>query len=448
MAFRIGTASADITPSLSTNPYMAGYGSTDGGREATSSSPFEPLYARAILIWEDTHPHIIISLDVLALPRAMHQRIRDRIIDLTSWSSSDILIQATHTHNGPALIDTLHPFMAYGLADLGLVRSYSADLEDTIVNLAQEALDADETAVTFDYKVSTQNFSANRVGLPYTETAVPILVARRGNGTPAAVIFSYGCHPISAGLRTLFDGDFAAGACNYIENRNPNCFAMFIQGPAGDQDPGGVRGWQLRDQHGDALGATVHSNMQSAGRALSGPMVTRYQEVQLPLDITPTAGNLAAVRASYVARLANPNGQPQWYQRHAQVMIGRIDSNSIDTAVPSPFQVWKFNGSPQLKIAMIGGELVSGYAAYFRSRNGGNNGIIVGGYANESCCYIPSNEFFPPFMPLGSYEGGWEPDFPGIAGGSMTVYGHLAHFKAGTNGVETTLVNAMNALLA
>lgn len=30
----------------------------------------------------------------------------------------------------------------------------------------------------------------------------------------------------------------------------------------------------------------------------------------------------------------------------------------------------------------------------------------------------------------------------------MNVYGHLAHFKAGTNGVETTIINAMNTLLA
>ncbi|WP_284977165.1 MULTISPECIES: neutral/alkaline non-lysosomal ceramidase N-terminal domain-containing protein [unclassified Arthrobacter] len=448
MAFRVGTASADITPSLSTNPYMAGYGTTDGGRVATSSSPYEPLYARAILIWEDTSPQIIISVDVLAIPRAMHQRIRSRIVDLADWASSDIILQATHTHNGPALIDTLQPYMAYGISDLGLIRSYSADLEDTIVNLAQDALNANEVAVTFDYKVSSQNIAANRAGLPYTETAVPILVARGTNGKPVAVIFSYGCHPISAGLRTLFDGDFAAGACNYIENNNPNCFAMFLQGPAGDQDPGGVRSWALRDQHADALGATVSTNMQTAGRALTGPISTQYKEVQLPLDITATPANLAAVRADYVARLPNPDGQPQWYQRHAQVMIARIDSNSYSTSVPSPFQVWKFNGSPQLKIALVGGELVSGYGAYFRNQNGGSNGIIIGGYANESCCYIPSNEFFPPNMPLGSYEGGWEPDYPGIAGGAMTVYGHLGHFKAGANGVETTLINAMNAMLA
>lgn len=447
MAFSVSTAKVDITPTLSTNPYMAGYGTVDGGRIATSSTPYQPLYARAIVLWDDSSPNLILSADVLAFPRAMHQRIRSRVLALAGWSSSDILIQATHTHNGPALVDTLQPHTSYGLSDLTLIRAYCVALEDKIVALVQTALAAQRTGVTLDYKVASQNFAVNRVGLPYTETAVPILVARRSNGVPRAVIFSYGCHPVSAGFRTLFDGDFPAAACNYLENQTAGSFALFLQGAAGDQDPTGARGWALRDQQGNALGATVSSAMSSVGRMIAGPLLTSYQEVQLPLDITLDPANLVNVRAAFVARLGNPGGQPPWYQRHAQGMIARIDSNSLPTSVPSPFQVWKLSGSPQLKIAMIGGELVSGYAAYFRAGQGGANGIIVGGYANESCCYIPSNEFLPPYMPQGSYEGGWDPDFPGIAGGSMTVYGHPAHFKGGNNGVEATVINAMNAML-
>lgn len=447
MAFSVSTAKVDITPTLSTNPYMAGYGTVDGGRIATSSTPYQPLYARAIVLWDDTSPNLILTADILGFPRAMHQRIRSRILALTGWLSSDILLQATHTHNGPALIDSLQPHSSYGLSGLTVIRAYTAALEDKIVALAQAALAAPQTGVTLDYKVASQNFAVNRAGLDYTETAVPVLVARRSNGVPRAVIFSYGCHPVTAGMRTLFDGDFPAAACQYIENQTAGCFPLFLQGAAGDQDPAGLRDWALRDQQGKALGTTVGSAMSSVGRTIAGPLLTSYQEVQLPLDITVTSANLVGVRAAYVARLGNPGGQPVWYQRHAEGMIARIDSNSLATTVPSPFQVWKLSGSPQLKIAMIGGELVSGFAAYFRARQGGANGIIVGGYANETCCYIPSNEFLPPYMPFGSYEGGWDPDYPGIAGGSMVVYGHAAHFRGGSDGVEATVINAMNAML-
>ncbi|BCT74431.1 hypothetical protein SCMU_02730 [Sinomonas cyclohexanicum] len=446
MAFTVSAAKNEITPTMDTNPYLAGYGSADGGRTVSTDTPYEPLWCRALVIWEDGHPNLIMSTDILDLPRSMHQNIRPRILALASWGSSDLLIQSTHTHNGPVLVDTLQPFMAYGLAEMDQIRSYSSWLEDTMVQTAQDALNAGQTSISLDYQFTTQTWSVNRAGLTYNETDVPVLVARDSGGSPAAIVFSYGCHPVAAGDQDQYDGDYPAGACNYIEN-NSNAFALFIQGPAGDQNPANAPSWTLRDQDGDSLGTAVLNAAQTAGRALTGPITTQYQEVQLPFDIDTSAGNLAAVRADYASRLPNPNGQPAWYQRHAQVMLARIDSGNVASGLPSPFQVWTIGSSTPLQMAFVGGELVSGYGVYFRSRYGGSSALWIGGYANESCAYIPSNEFLPPNMPLGSYEGGWEPDYPGLAGGSMTVYGHMAHFLAGSNGVETTLINALTSML-
>ncbi|TFC76676.1 hypothetical protein E3T23_14255 [Cryobacterium cheniae] len=449
MSFQVSTAKVGITPTLDSNPYMAGYGVQSAPRLAASSDPYrEPLYARCVILWDDSYPNALITLDLLGIPRSMNLALRPRLLALAGWSDADITLQATHTHNGPALVDMLHPFISYGLSDLTLLRSYSSWLQDKIVEVVTQALNAARTPVTLDYKVTNAGFAVNRVGLPTVEKQVPVLTARRSNGAPRAVIFSYGCHPVSAGWRELFDGDWPAGACTYIENARPGCFAMFLQGPAGDQDPAGVRSWALRDAHSSALGSAVSTAAGTAGRALSSPIQTSYEEVNLPLDILATDANLAAVRAAYVQRLDNPAGQPAWFQRHAQVMISRIDSDTIETSIPTPIQVWKLQGSPILRIALTGGELVSGYGAYFRSRFGGANGILVGGYANEVSCYVPANNFFPPYVTGGSYEGGWDLDSPGIAGGSMTVYPHLAHLKAGAGGVESTLIAAVTAQLS
>ncbi|MDL2425267.1 hypothetical protein M2C68_22185, partial [Pseudomonas sp. BAgro211] len=78
----------------------------------------EPLWARAVVIRENGSPQMILSVDVLAIPRSMHQRIRPRLLALASWATSDILLQATHTHNGPTLVDVLHPFTTYGMVEL------------------------------------------------------------------------------------------------------------------------------------------------------------------------------------------------------------------------------------------------------------------------------------------------------------------------------------------
>jgi neutral ceramidase len=74
---------------------------------------------------------------------------------------------------------------------------------------------------------------------------------------------------------------------------------------------------------------------------------------------------------------------------------------------------------------------------------------MIGGYANEVACYVCTDDFFPPTMTGGSYEGGWDVDRPDIAGGSMTVYGHLGHFHAHSDkSSESLFIASLDGLLA
>lgn len=451
MSFQVAVAKVDITPKPGVNPYLGGYGVQSGVRVVATDTPYiTPLYARCVILWDDGKPHAIVSLDILGIPPSVHQNIRPRLIALTGWASSQVVLVATHTHNGPAIGESLNPFIAYSLSDLERVAQYTAWLQDQVVELVRSTLAATRTPVTLDYRVATANFAVNRAGLSTVETAVPVIVARRTDGAVHAVVFSYGCHPVSAGWQERWDGDFPSRACTHVETQT-GAFALFLPGPAGDQDPnpgGGVRGWALCAEHGRALGTAVVTAVRANGRALPGPVASSIREVTLPLDISPTPGNLAAVRAAFVTRMGNPSGQQAWYQRHAEAMIARIDAGSYDVDVINPSQAWQVGGSPALKMAFIGGEVVSGYGAYFRSRNGGANGLYIGGYANEVSCYIPADNMLPPLAARGSYEGGWDTDFPGIAGGSMTVYPRIAHFRAGSGGVEATMIAAVNAQLA
>lgn len=444
VAFYVSTAKTDITPTLAQNPYMAGWGNQDNSdpRVASSSNPYsDPLLVRCVIIWEDNSPHALIGVDVLGLPRNMHQALRPRLVALANWSNSDIVISASHTHNGPALLDSLQPYTAYAISDVTLIRSYSAWLLDTIVDTVRNALNASRTAVTLDWRVTTSGIAYNRVGLSTVETQIPMLIARSGS-TVRALIWSYGCHPLSASMQTLWDGDWPSGANAHIEASNGFDFALFLQGPAGDQDPtGGAWGWSLRNTHSDALGALLTTQARTAGTPVTGSLTTQYQEVNLPLD---TSTSLATARSNYLSRMGNPDGQPAWYQRHAEVMVSRIDSGVTQTSIPLPLQVWRF--STGHRIALTGGELVSAYGAWARGRvTGGATKILIGGYANEVPCYIPDNQFLPGgAIPDGSYEGGWEPDHSGIAGGNLTVYPHLYHFSTSAAG---TLTNALGTMI-
>lgn len=447
MAFEVSTARVDITPTMASNPYLAGSATQTAPRSVTTSQPHRTLYARCVLLWDNASPRAVVVLDVLGIPRTLHQRVRPRLRELANWRDADVVLQATHTHNGPVLEERLHPFATYGLSDLTLVQRYTAWLADAIVEVVREALAAPRTPVELEYQVAEESFSRNRRGLSYVESAVPTLVARGADGRARAVLFSYGTHPVAAGMRTEFDADFPGAACETIERAVPGCFALYLQGAAGDQSVIGVTGFELSDELGARLGNTVVDALSKTGRPVTGPITTSIRETTLPLDIATDAATIADFRSAFVARMKNPSGQPAYYQRHAEVMVGRLDSGNIETVVPFLSQLWVLQGTPRLRILLTAGELVSGYAAYFRTRYGGTDGLWIGGYANETPCYIPSEQFFPPRVTQGSYEGGWDADFPAVGGASMAAYGWPAHFRSGDGGVESVVIAALTAQL-
>jgi hypothetical protein len=323
----------------------------------------------------------------------------------------------------------------------------STNLANKLVQLVQDTLNAARTPCTLDYKVGTANFSANREGLGYIERDVPVLVARSTGGNPLAILFGYGCHPVAAGSQTEFDPDYPGAAAERIE-ASTGTLAQFMLGPSGDQNPIGAVGFPLVEQAGGQLAQTVTTAAAAPGRGLAGPILTGLNTVDLPLDISPTPSNLAAVRNLYLARQRNA-GLPGYHRRHATTMIRQIDTGSFVTTVPLPVQVWKLTGNPGLRIAFSGGEVVSGFGAYFRTLYGGSTKLWFATSANETPAYIPSDELL---RKSASYAAGIDGDFPGIAGGSMTVYAYLGHFRgkptsASPDGVEQIYINTLRSML-
>jgi len=441
---KISTAKIEITPNRETNPFLAGYG-VDTPRQVTSDQPNTPLWARCLILWDDGKPHLFVVADVLGFSRPMHQAIRRRVLALhPALISARFVLHTMHTHNGPVLTQKLEPFISYHLTDLTLVERYSTWLEDRIVELVRNALESPQTPVSIDFQIAHATFAANRAGLSGVEKVVPILTARNQSGAPLAVLFSYGCHPVSTGILSKYDGDYPAIACQLIEQKT-GALALFVLGPAGDQDPGQKRGEPLRDELGQQLSGAVLDAIRNAGRPLAGPIKSDFREVTLPLEISNTPENLAELRAQYAIRQANP-ALPGYYRRHAAVMIRQIDAGTFETSVILPIQLWQFRGHPELRIVLTGGELASGYGAYFRARYGAES-LLLAGYTNEVPAYIPTDTLLSPGRTGGSYEGGWDADFPALAGGSQTVYNYIGHHSSGANGVEARMIAALENML-
>ncbi len=432
MVFAVSTGRIDITPTAGYP--MAGYG-VDSPRLATGTN--HPLYARCTILWEDAVPHVVVTVDVLGFRRDTHQQIRTAVTTTLSIPTEDFVLTATHTHNGPVLVEGLDPFIAYDLENLTSVTTYTSWLAATITTLVAQTKAAPSTPCTLDYFVLDENFSFNREGLAYVERDVPCLVARAADGTPRAVLFGYGAHPVAAGGQTQFDPDYPGPAIDVIEAEWDGCFAQFLTGPAGDQNPTATGTFDDVDTFGNDLGATVVNAIGDPGRELTGPVTAAYGEVSLPLDVTLDPANIAAVRAEYLARSTNV-AVIGYERRHALRMTQLIDTTPIanlEVEVPLPVQRWTIGGDAPLVLLFSGGEVVSGFAVAIRGENGGSDGVWFLAYSNEIPGYIPSDEL----LKTATYAGGYDPDYPGIAAESMAVYDHWAHFLRGSpakDGVE------------
>lgn len=442
--FAVSTGKIDITPGAGYP--MAGYG-VDTPRLSTGTN--SPLYARCTIIWDDGAPKVVVTVDVLGFRADTHQQIR-AAVTATGIPSEDFVLTATHTHNGPVLTEGLDPFIAYDLDNLSAVNTYTAWLVTTVTTLVAQTKLAPRTACTLDYTVLAADFSMNREGLAYVETDVPVLVARDAAGNPRAVIFSYGAHPVAANEQTLFDPDYPAPAIATVESEWPSSFAQFLTGPAGDQNPSSVAGFGDVARFGGALGATIVSAIATPGRTLAGPITGAYTQVTLPLDVSLSAGNVAQVRADYVAR-GNSPAVSGFERRHANRMVQLIDTTplaSLESDIVLPVQRWEIGGDPALTVIFSGGEVVSGYAVALRNEFGGTDALFFLAYADEVPGYIPSDEL----LGHACYAGGYDPDFPGIAGSSMSVYDHWAHFRGkrsptGPDGVEQVFLAHLRGLL-
>ncbi|MDJ1135579.1 neutral/alkaline non-lysosomal ceramidase N-terminal domain-containing protein [Streptomyces iconiensis] len=452
-AFSVATGRADITPRLGKDTWLAGYATTSGPRVATGVR--RRLYARCTVLRHSGVPHLIVTADVLGIPPSVHQAVRTAVRRRYRVSDARLILTATHTHGGPVLPEHLDPYISYGIPyeSAGALRSYTRRLVRDLTDLVGRTLSSRATPCSLEFHMGHEDFAVNRAGLPHAEVAVPVLVARNTHGGVRAVLFGYGCHPVAAGgVEALVDSDYPGVAVARVEEALPGAFAHFLLGAAGDQNPG------TRDQFGPdhcervgaRLAGAVTRALAGPGRTLHGPLAAESRRVALPLDVPRTPREHSVFAAAFASRLRGTATAPV-RRRHAHVMLRQLATRSYAGTVHLPVHVWKLGGTPGLALALTGGELVSGYAGILRSRHGGPESLWIGGYANETCAYIPTDELLLRTSG-GSYEGGWDRDHPRVAGGSMAPYGWLSHFRGkadadAADGVEQILVHALDEML-
>ena len=395
--WKAGLAKAVITPK--SGVWLAGYGS-----KRPPDGKLHDLWMKALAL-EDAAGHrvVLVTSDFQGVPKGMSDPVFKQLKQEFGLQRADVMITFSHNHCGPRLGDDLVDYYPVEAGQVELVNEYTAQMQTRLVamvgealsNLAPARLQTGEGKTTF--AVNRRNNREAEVpallsqGVPLkgpVDHAVPVMTVTRPDGSLAAVLFGYACHPTTLSF-TTWCGDYPGFAQLEVEQKHPGAMAMFVNTCGGDQNPLPRRSVELCQRYGHMLAGAVEQALGQPLKPVSPGLRTAFEYVDLPYlqvvsrdDLHAAMQDKNAIRARWAAR-----------------MLQKLDEGAkFPASYPYPVHAWRL-GKEMLVIGM-GAETVVDYALRFKREFG--PGTWVCGYADDMIAYIPSRRVWEE----GGYEGG------------------------------------------
>ncbi|MBI3119373.1 MAG: neutral/alkaline non-lysosomal ceramidase N-terminal domain-containing protein, partial [Candidatus Hydrogenedentes bacterium] len=332
---KVGVGRQVITPEKPM--WLAGYAS----RIAPSEGKVHDLWAKALAFEDETGARaVIVTTDLLTMPAVLAHAVAAQVQERWNIPRERLMLTASHTHCSPVIQDGLVNMYGLDETQAALVGEYSEGLRVLIAASIEQALQNLEPCL-LTWGVGEANFAGNRrkytldgvtndfnpIGV--VDHDVPVLLAKRSDGSPKALLFGYACHNTTLSFQ-LFCGDYAGFAQLAVEKAFPGCTAMFAAGCGGDQNPYPRRELALAEQHGKSLAAAVESAIQADMAVVKGPIRAAYKEIPLALSEPPTHAMLEEQLKS----------EDKYVSRRAQALLEKLDTaGQLETSYPYPIQV-------------------------------------------------------------------------------------------------------------
>jgi neutral ceramidase len=420
--FQAGLARTNITPPLPF--YLSGY----AARTRPAAVVRSQLWAKALALQDQRGNRVVfVTMDLIGLPREMSDAVAERVREKFGLSRSQLLLNASHTHCGPAVWPNLRVLFDFDAAEQQRVSQYAARLTDDLTALVGAAL-ADLSPAALRCGHGAADFAVNRRqpipdGLLSRESLkgpvdhdVPVLRVAAPDGRLRAVLFGYACHNTTLRDVLEVDGDYAGAAQRALEQAHPGATALFMMLCGGDQNPHPRGTAALAEEHGQSLAAAVDKVLAAPLRTVHGPIRTTYTTTAL--DFAPHT------RAMFEQEAKETH---VFKQRRAKLLLAAYDRGEPPRQLTYPVQAVRFG--KDLAFLALGGEVVVDYALRARREFPGEN-LVVAGYCNDVMCYLPSRRVLR--------EGGYE------AVDSMIYYGRPGPFA---ENVEETVFRAVHQVM-
>ncbi len=442
----LGAASTVITPPAGSE--LSGF----IARTTPMAGVHDELHARALVWSGGSTPDdaiALVTLDAIDLNA-------DTVAAIRAWATAQVGIPGerigvvcTHTHGGPATL--AGRWLGRADADyLALLPRLAGGA------IAQAARRLEPVTPTYACGHEATVGRNRRVPGGVSDPAVPILRFQRPDGTVAALLLSYACHPVTLGPDNLLaTADYPGYAMRALEASYPGALAVFATGCCGQINTGHTardgahgRGQRWRtygeaERLGRMVAGAAMQAVEGAARAAVGrrataasprpvPVGAVRRAVMLPLLATPPGDELDRLTEGWRAERERFVGERGAAGAIAQLTAWlewaeALRSERLPTTIAAEVQVLTLGDTA---LVLLPGELFVEFGLAIKERAAGRDVVTIA-YANGTPGYIPHRSAYP--------EGGYE------VAEAFRYYGYPAPFAPEAGEL---LVEAALALLA
>ncbi|MFN7923490.1 MAG: neutral/alkaline non-lysosomal ceramidase N-terminal domain-containing protein [Bryobacteraceae bacterium] len=416
-SFKAGIARTDITPKEPI--WMAGY----GARTKPSEGVRHPIWVKALALQDESGAtSVLVTSDLLGFNQSMAKTVSEQARAKFGIPRDRLVLNASHTHSGPVTDTVLRPAYPLEVEHEKVIRRYTAALLDQVVETIGASI-KDLAPATVEFGQGLAGIASNRrrgakrdFPAP-VDHDVPVMTIRDPSGKLRGILFGYACHA-TALSDNFINGDWPGFAMIDLEKQHPGASAMFFTGAGADANPLPRGPVPVAERHGAQIAEAVRQVVSGKMTAIRGPLKTAFETVDLAFAKPPS-------REEFTAHTKDSNFITR---QHAQMMLAQLDRDGkLPDRYPYPVQVWQFGSD--LKMVILGGELVVDYSHRLKRMYGFTN-TWVAGYSNDVFAYIPSLRV----LKEGGYEGG----------GAMLAYGQPGPFHPS---VEETIIDKIEELV-
>ena len=393
---RAGFSRRDITPPLGTR--MFGWGGRD--EEHGCDGVHDPLYVRALWLDGGGEAVVIVGYDVLFFSRDVADRLRGAIGRRHGLAPRQVLLNTSHTHNGPTTgtwwTALFSPPDALYLDDLERATLMAvAKAQHRAENVSLRAGVASTDIAASRRKIGADGLARWEANLDNTiYSDVPVCLFDGVSG-PVCALFSASCHPSTVPGHAI-SADYPGVAMQEIDHALGASCSLFLQGVGGDTK---VRASGETLAFGTTWPDMVHAGRSLARSALEAlgdlkparpALASSETEIELPTLPVPDRAGFAAFAASVHKR----EMKALWADR----MIARLDRGEVlPTAVPITMHGVRLAGG--VRIVGLEGEAVADLGGLIAGEFGDGAALPLG-YTDGCQLYLPSDRMLP--------EGGYE----------------------------------------